>query len=71
MPHCPAAHVAWPCAGVGHSVSQVPQWVASVAAFTQDEPQTVAEHVLAHFAGDAEASQIASIPAQDVVHVPQ
>jgi hypothetical protein len=57
--------------GAAQSVSQVPQWLASVAVFTQDEPQTVPEHVLAHFVGDAEASQIASVPVHDVVQLPQ
>ena len=52
-------------------MSQVPQWVASVDVFTQDEPQIVPEHVLAHFAGDAEASQIASVPVHEVEHAPQ
>jgi hypothetical protein len=71
MAHLPARHADCPCVGAGQVVSQLPQWFASSAVSTQDLPQTVPEHVLAHFTGEDEASQIAAVPEQDVLHAPQ
>jgi hypothetical protein len=70
-PHLPLAHAGCPCTGTGQTESQLPQWFASVSVFTHELPHTVWEHVLAHFAGIDDASQIAATPEQVVLHDPQ
>jgi hypothetical protein len=68
----PPAHAAWPCAGVAHVVVQPPQWVGSVAVFTQAEPQMAPVQLFPHFAGDVVVSQTASTPEQAAAaHDPQ
>jgi hypothetical protein len=70
-PHLPFAHPGCPWAGVGQTVAQSPQWFASVAVFEHEVPHAVPAHMLAHFAGAAEASHTESTPEHAVVHEPQ
>ena len=52
-------------------MSQSPQCIASVSVLTHAVPHTVPEQVLAHFAGELDASQISPEPAHTVSHEPQ